>query len=349
MKNAFFTLLLLILSACADKMPDRVLVIDMNGTTENAIRVFSKQTGGVADTVAIGPDERYIVDMTDWECGFYTLDIDSQNQLDIVVCDTMRMFVNARRNHLAESTTNSTATQALWRLQAVLAAMNAQIDSVNANAALTQKAKTDSVMQIYAGARSCTDKLLEQSEISITVIPILNAGRGTQKLYNILADYDIFAEYSRRLSVEHGENKAVADLAKLVSEAQSAAAFMRRNKVGQKAPVYRLRKLDGTTVDTSVSPNLPYIYYCSSDTVSQALAIQRLTGWYRMEVGSVFVAEPNPEDLPPKFNLYVGRPADVVDEKTLSLLSPILMQVGADGVIKRFIVRATLADVNSVL
>lgn len=353
MKKIFQLLIIVLcMSACSSQNEQFELIVDMNGTIQSPIVLASLSNQSNIDTLYIGDDKLYHSDITNCEYGFYQLKIDSINNIDVVFDKTNPILINARYNYLDEVTTNSKETNTLIRVRRVLKDLYTQIDLLkkkSINKEITFSNQKDSVNILYSLTKTKFDKILQDIDTSIVAALILNSGYGDQKIYNVISDYQVFEQYSKMLLKKYPENKYVRQYSRMVENAQSLALFVQANKVGDKAMSRQIRKNDNSIVSTQISNENPYIFYYSSDTISRSASIMRLTVWYRSQGNKVFVAEANPEELLPKNNFYNGKLIDNGDMSEMSMLSPLLIQVGADGLIKKIIIGATLNDVNSVL
>lgn len=338
------------LLACSGNEKHCKITIDMNGTYRGPIYAQSLCNPAQQIDTFVFSNDVYVLDVTSWEYGFYRLQFDTIESLDVVAEGLHDMQICARCGYLSESTTNGMETQRLWQLKAMQSQMQNDIDTILAHRSRYEYTLLkDTAKSVLSRYRAKADKLLEQSEMLIVSIPILNIANGDQHLYNIYNDYEQFEHVSALLKQQYPSNSYINQFVQRVEKMRDEAHFMSINKIGNKALPFKIRRNDNSEESTMSAENIPYIFYYTTDTTDVAAQIANSSVYYRNNVGRVYVAAPRTEDISPRPNFVAGQLCDNGYLEEMAALQPILIVVDSEGRIKKYIVGASYRDVMSVL
>lgn len=321
MRNIYLPFMAIALFGCSSVENRHTLLVDFNGTVESPLYAYSlDETSQIIDTALLS-DGQYIFDVTSWPLGYYRLSSDSSNSLDIIVGDVDQMLICARRNHLSESTTNSRQTQLLWQVCNLASNMSSLADSVLA------PSLADS---LFSSFRHQADQLRLQSDTSLAALRLLSLSFNGKPLYDMITDHAAYESSIQHLKSALPSSVAVQQLSAKVDSTRELASFLARYSKGQKAPQFHMTTVNNTNVTNADLDGIPYVFYLTTDTTSQAeskwqqVAINRFNGYK--------VVAAIPSNLSRIHNLNVLQGSILPSElASLSAHQPLTIFVNTDG------------------
>lgn len=253
----------------------RSLLVDFNGTVESPLYAYASLDSSSPVDTAILVDGQYRFHTDSWSDGFYRIASDPDNSFEIFIGDVDNVLINARRNHLDESTTNSYQTRMLWQVNNLASRMASFSDSV-----LTPSLH-DSLFSVF---RKQADDIRIHADTAMASLSLLQLSFHGKPLYDMVADHLVFENSIEYLNRKMPSDTAVMQLSAKVDSTREVASFLARYAKGQNAPLFHMTTVNNQQITNDDLTGVPYVFYLATDTSSiaeskwQQVALNRFNG-----------------------------------------------------------------------
>ncbi|MCQ2228491.1 MAG: hypothetical protein MJZ13_01950 [Bacteroidales bacterium] len=253
----------------------RSLLVDFNGTVESPLYAYASLDSSSPVDTAILVDGQYRFHTDSWSDGFYRIASDPDNSFEIFIGDVDNVLINARRNHLDESTTNSYQTRMLWQVNNLASRMALLADSV------MPPSLQDSLFSVF---RKQADDIRIHADTAMASLSLLQLSFHGKPLYDMVADHLVFENSIEYLNRKMPSDVAVQQLSAKVDSTREVASFLARYAKGRKAPQFHMTTVNNQRITNDDLVGVPYVFYLTNDTTSSSeskwlqVALNRFNG-----------------------------------------------------------------------
>lgn len=315
MKYFGLAIVAIVLASCSDNQPQGNLLIDLNGTTSNTIYAYALPNISDAIDSASVHAGVYRFNTAEWAYGFYRLNIDSTNYIDIIANGDAPICICARTNHLQESSTNNAETSLLWRIEHL---------QTNAD---TISRLTDSLRIVV---RQQADRIRSRATNSIAMLPLLNLHVQNNNVYNMVSDHDIFEAALPTLQRIADNNATATTIISQTEKSRKAAYFTEHYQKNSKLPPFSFNTINGYALTPASFAGTSFVIYYSTDTTTQGAQHWENIASVRFANQKVVACVPQEQAKAQKINVFTGS-FDAQTTQMLSSVEPVAIYVDNQG------------------